>query len=153
MYETQKKMFFVSWLGDGVVLTRSAVMTKSSAWPAFVLQSWKSSFHIGTICTVTSDPAQRRRRESTRRFALQKHKAFHSDLVDVCEQTENTLAQVNGAHTHTHTHRFVRHRDASMKLWKRREAFLLVSLFLLTRRDEGTRGQRLPALHGGGGTY
>lgn len=49
-----------------------AVMTKTSVWLVFVLQSWKSGFHIGTICALTSDPSQRRRIESTRRFAIQK---------------------------------------------------------------------------------
>lgn len=33
-----------------------AAGTKSSLWSAFVLQSWKSRFHIGTICASTSDP-------------------------------------------------------------------------------------------------
>ena len=39
--------------GGGVDLP---VVTKTSLWSAFVLQSCKSGFHIGTICALTSDP-------------------------------------------------------------------------------------------------
>lgn len=85
----------LTWLGS------LAVGTKSSVWPAFVLQSWKSGFHIGTICAVPSDPAQRRRLESTQRFAIQKHKAFQSQTHPQNKETENMLTQVDDAHMHT----------------------------------------------------
>lgn len=49
-----------------------AVMTKTLVRPVFVQQSWKSGFHIGTICAVTSDPAQRQRIERACRFVIQK---------------------------------------------------------------------------------
>ena len=95
-------------VSEALLLTRLeslAVVTKSSARPAFVLQSWKSGFHIGTICAVTSDPAQRRRWESTQRFAIQKHKAFrshtHTHTHLQIRETENMLAQVDSAHMHT----------------------------------------------------
>lgn len=76
-------------------------MTKSAVWPAFVLQSWKSGFHIGTICAVASDPAQRRRLESTQRFTIQKHKAFQAHTHLQIRETENMLAQVGNTHMHT----------------------------------------------------
>lgn len=85
----------LTWLGP------LAVMTKSSVWPAFVQQSWKNSFHIGTICALTFDPAQRRRLESTQRFATQKHKAFQAHTCPQIRKTDNMLAQVGNAHMHT----------------------------------------------------
>lgn len=92
----------LTWLGS------LAVMTKTSVWPVFVLQSWKNGFHIGTICTVASDPVQRRQIESTQRFAIQKHKAFQAQADLQIWETKNMLAQVDDAHMQTNCYFFIR---------------------------------------------
>lgn len=103
------------WSGWGIWQS----WTKSSVWPAFVLESWKTSFHIGTICTLTSDPAQRwgrvRGGGGGRESEREKNRAprdlltrntKHSRQAHSYTETENMLAQADDAHMHTNCYFF-----------------------------------------------